>query len=164
MKVILNVTTTLDDVSLVPIQNATDCPCNFASDNSDSTPNEEPSALDGLDIGQSIVLQDINFENDKADLLPSSFSSLQEVLLLMLSKPQLIIELSGHTSSLGEYQHNIDLSKRRAESVKRFLTTNGIEESRIQAIGFGPDRPIADNNTENGQALNRRVEFKIVAN
>jgi outer membrane protein OmpA-like peptidoglycan-associated protein len=71
------------------------------------------------------------------------------------------VKISGHTSSVGGYTHNVVLSERRAAAVKRFLTNNGIDTDRIEIEGCGPDYPIASNATEKGQKENRRVDFSI---
>ncbi len=156
----------LDDLSLVPIEQEEDCQCNFAKSEAvrvDHQVDPEMEELLQLEIGAQLVLEDIHFEHDKSDLLPSSFKSLNNLLMLMEKKDQLSIEISGHTSSVGAYKHNVNLSAKRAEAVRKFLILNGIEVERIEVKGHGPDFPIADNSTEEGQALNRRVELKILS-
>jgi len=77
--------------------------------------------------------------------------------------PSIRIEISGHTDSTGSREYNLDLSRRRAESVKRYLVTEGgVEESRVQTRGAGPDEPIDTNKTAAGRAKNRRIEFMIL--
>jgi outer membrane protein OmpA-like peptidoglycan-associated protein len=73
-----------------------------------------------------------------------------------------VVEISGHTSSTGDYEHNMDLSSRRAKAVQQFLVVNGVASERIKVQGYGPDKPIADNGTKEGQGLNRRVEFRLL--
>jgi OOP family OmpA-OmpF porin len=72
------------------------------------------------------------------------------------------LEISGHTDSSGKPDHNRDLSQRRAESVRMYFINRGISADRLQAIGFGQDRPIADNMTAAGRSRNRRTEFKLI--
>ncbi|MCA9712904.1 MAG: OmpA family protein, partial [Myxococcales bacterium] len=72
------------------------------------------------------------------------------------------IRIEGHTDTDGSHEHNMDLSKRRAESVKRYFVEHGIDASRIETEGYGPDVPIADNKSAKGKAKNRRIEFKLV--
>ena len=157
----------LDDVSLVPVAQAQDCPCNFttkAPEVTDDLEDPELEQLSRLDVGDKFILEYINFENDKAELLPSSFRSLNNVLLVLNRNPSMRIEISGHTSSAGGYDHNMKLSLRRAKAVRQFLVLQGVAEERVEIVGFGPDQPIADNNTTEGQAKNRRVEFKVLSN
>ena len=92
----------------------------------------------------------------------SSFPSLNEVAAALNAQPGLKVEIHGHTDGSGARAYNQDLSQRRAESVKAYLESNGIDASRMTAIGFGPDRPIDSNATKEGRTRNRRVEFKPV--
>ncbi len=72
------------------------------------------------------------------------------------------VEIQGHTDSVGDHRANVELSRKRAESVKEWLVSYGrVPAKRLEAKGFGPSRPIADNKTEKGRAKNRRVEFKV---
>ncbi len=151
----------MDDVSLVPA-GSSDCGCNFEGVSEDEEPAKEGGLFTDLKVGDQLILDDIHFENDEAELLPESFQTLGELLEALLGNNAMRIELSGHTSDVGDYDHNMDLSLRRAKAVRSFLTLNGIDESRIEIKGFGPDYPIADNSTKQGQLLNRRVEFKVL--
>ena len=155
----------LDDVSLVPLHRATDCPCNFSSGTTEKNmqADTEIAEMSALKQGEHLVLKDIHFENDRSTLLPSSFSTLYKLLNVLQQQTGMHIEISGHTSIQGGLEHNIQLSLDRAEAVRRFLVLNGIESERIQVAGHGPRFPIADNSTEEGQALNRRVEFKVLS-
>jgi len=128
----------------------------------DSTVLETITPFDTLKKGDKIILDNIHFDNDESRLLAESYSTLFELLTFMRSSKSLKIEIAGHTSSLGRLTHNKVLSLRRANAVMKFLTNNGIEEDRIETIGHGPDFPIADNETKEGQRENRRVEFKIL--
>jgi outer membrane protein OmpA-like peptidoglycan-associated protein len=75
--------------------------------------------------------------------------------------PQTNILIAGHTDSTGSESHNQQLSERRAEAVKNALMSNGVSPMRMRTVGYGESRPIADNNTEAGRQLNRRVEITI---
>ena len=77
--------------------------------------------------------------------------------------PDVRVEISGHTDTDGDRDHNLDLSARRAEAVKRYLVDAGIDGARLQTRGAGPDEPIADNATKAGKAQNRRIEFKLIS-
>jgi hypothetical protein len=76
--------------------------------------------------------------------------------------PTLRVEISGHTSDEGKREFNMKLSRKRAEAVKLFLVSAGVDESRIGTKGYGPDKPIADNETKEGKEKNRRIEFRLL--
>ena len=84
-------------------------------------------------------------------------------LEIQIGKVKVKVEISGHTSCIGGTNHNLRLSSKRSEAVKKFLSLNGIADDRIETVGFGAQFPIASNETEAGQKENRRVEFKILA-
>ena len=107
--------------------------------------------------------EDVYFDIDKFDLLNRSKNTLTNLTQILVKYPNIKIEISGHTSTTGEYNHNVDLSKNRAISVRKFLMLQGISGERLTTAGFGPDRPIALNNTEPNRQLNRRVEVKILS-
>ena len=75
--------------------------------------------------------------------------------------PDVKMSIAGHTDNTGKPEKNQALSVSRAESVKKYLVSKGVNESRLTATGFGQDQPIADNTTTSGKAKNRRVEFKV---
>jgi OOP family OmpA-OmpF porin len=106
----------------------------------------------------------IQFGLDSPVILPESFGLLDEIAKVMTDHPELKkIAIEGHASADGDATHNRQLSDARAKSVMTYLTTKGgVDASRLTAQGFGADRPIADNNTEEGRVKNRRVEFNIV--
>ncbi len=105
--------------------------------------------------------QKIFFETNKAVIMPRSFSLLAEIGQVMQSRPTMTVRIEGHTDSRGKRPHNMTLSQSRADSVRQFLIGLGIEESRMEAKGFGPDQPIETNKTAAGREKNRRVEFFI---
>jgi OOP family OmpA-OmpF porin len=108
------------------------------------------------------IMDKVQFDTGKASLLPASFSLLDEVAKVMKDNPQIeLVQVEGHTDSTGSPDFNRKLSQERAESVVKYLTSKGVKASRFAAKGFGPDRPIADNNTDAGRDANRRVEFNI---
>ncbi len=111
---------------------------------------------------QIVILQQVNFETAKARILPSSFSLLQQVADVLAQHPEIArVAVDGHTDDRGTEASNMDLSRSRAVSVMRWLTEKGVDARRLEARGFGPKRPIADNKTDAGRAKNRRVEFQI---
>jgi outer membrane protein OmpA-like peptidoglycan-associated protein len=105
----------------------------------------------------------VQFAFDSAEILPASFDLLKEVAGVFTANPQIeSVQVEGHTDSSGAAQHNKELSQKRAESVRAFLIKQGVAAKRLVAKGFGPDRPVADNATDEGKEKNRRVEFNIV--
>ena len=104
----------------------------------------------------------IYFDSDKAVLKPESEKTLQEVLALIKRNPELSLEIGGHTDSQGEEGYNLKLSKERAQAVLDWLKANGANTNRLSSKGYGESVPVATNNTENGRALNRRVELLVM--
>lgn len=102
------------------------------------------------------------FETDKSALLPSAMQKLNDVAdALIKGNPDASITIEGHTDSTGNRDHNMVLSQQRAESVKQALVGRGVAADRIQTVGVGPDRPVADNKSPEGRANNRRVEIVV---
>ena len=108
------------------------------------------------------VVKGINFRRNSADIKASSFPLLKEAVIVFKEYPALRVEISGHTSDEGKRDFNMKLSRKRAEAVKLFLVSAGIDETRIGTVGFGPDKPIADNETKDGKEKNRRIEFRLL--
>ena len=115
-----------------------------------------------LETEGKVDLYGIYFDTDKATLKPESEATLNQVLGLLKGKPTLRLEIGGHTDSQASDSYNLDLSKRRAQSVVKWLTDKGIVATRLKAEGFGETRPVADNETAAGRALNRRVEIRDI--
>jgi outer membrane protein OmpA-like peptidoglycan-associated protein len=116
------------------------------------------------DIG-TIALINVYFDFDKATIQKNSDEAIDAVFALMKAFPNMVIEIRGHTDSLnstGDPNYNLKLSQRRADAVKQALIRKGISADRIQTIGYGEKQPIADNKNEEGRALNRRTEFKVI--
>ncbi len=112
--------------------------------------------------GQVLRLHNIFFDFDKYTLKPQSYPELQKLVRFLKENPTIQIEVAGHTDSIGSPQYNLELSQKRAEAVKQYLVSQGIEPGRIIAKGYGDTKPIAPNNTAKGRELNRRVEIKIL--
>ncbi|MFN0037451.1 MAG: OmpA family protein [Saprospiraceae bacterium] len=115
-----------------------------------------------LEPGKIIQLKNIYFEFDKDELMPRSSVELNKLLKIMRDHPKLAIEIMGHTDALGDDAYNLDLSKRRAQAVVNFLLQNKIGKGRLRSRGEGEAKPIAPNETDEGRAQNRRVEFVVV--
>ena len=120
--------------------------------------------LQPLQKGTSIVLRNIQFETGKYNLLSESFIELDKVAKILFENPNMKVQIVGHTDAVGKEADNVLLSKERANVVVAYLATKGIQASRLSAEGIGASRPIADNQTEEGRALNRRTELVILSN
>ena len=107
-----------------------------------------------------LVLEGVNFASDKADLTPESSATLDKVAASLKDWPEVKVEVEGHTDSTNTHQHNMKLSQARAESVRNYIVSKGVDPARLVPKGYGPDQPIADNKTQEGRAKNRRVELK----
>lgn len=103
-----------------------------------------------------------NFEFAKASLTPESNPILVNAVQVLLSNPDMKVEIQGHTDNIGSESFNKKLSEQRAETVKNFLVSKGVPASRLTTVGLGLTSPISDNKTANGRYLNRRIEFKIL--
>lgn len=109
------------------------------------------------------IREKIQFDFDKATIKDASFGLMNEIVDVVAKHPQIRrIRIEGYASSEGDPQHNRTLSDDRAKSVMKYLTDHGIPATRLAAMGYGADRPVADNTTEAGREQNRRVEFAIL--
>ncbi|PRP92184.1 Outer membrane porin F precursor [Enhygromyxa salina] len=127
-------------------------------DDDDGCPDIVPSEFADL----AGILEGINFDSDKDKIKKESKPILDRAVEVLQQYPQVRIEISGHTDSNGGYEHNVDLSQRRAEAVKQYLIDNDIDGGRIETRGAGPNEPIDTNDTKAGRAENRRIEVKIL--
>lgn len=123
---------------------------------------EFEEGLQTIEEGQSIVLQNIFFDFNKTTLLPESFPELNKVVSFILENNIQLIEIGGHTDSEGTEAYNQKLSDGRAKSVVDYLITQGVPSTRLQSHGYGELKPIDTNRTEEGRAINRRVEFTLL--
>lgn len=114
-------------------------------------------------VGEAITLNTILFDQGKAAIKDESKPELDKVVAFLKANPTAQIELSGHTSSEGERSLNKTLSYRRVKACKDYIVAAGIAEDRLIAVGYGPDRPVATNDTPGGRAQNRRVEMRITS-
>jgi len=121
------------------------------------------SGIDVTDNGDGILLNlpDVTFAVDSTEISPSFQTALDRVAQSMVQYPDSLVDVYGHTDSTGSDQYNLDLSQRRADAVARYLISRGVSSARLQAKGMGESYPVADNNTAEGRAKNRRVEVKI---
>ncbi|HMQ00164.1 MAG TPA: OmpA family protein [Cyclobacteriaceae bacterium] len=118
-----------------------------------------------LSTGYSTVLRNIYFDFDKATLKEASLNELNKLERMMKQNTAMKVEISGHTDNIGNKTYNKNLSLRRANTVKTFLVSKGVDARRISTAGFGSEKPLASNDDEEeGRELNRRVEFKVLEN
>ena len=123
---------------------------------------------DGCPVPLTIDLRGVNFDFDKATLRPDAVANLDDAVGILNAHPDMRVEVAGHTDSIGSAQYNQDLSQRRARAVYDYLTSHGVDASRISGPnGYGESRPIAPNTnpdgTDNpeGRARNRRTELNV---
>lgn len=112
---------------------------------------------------RGIVLDNVHFDTGKATIRPESFPELDRVAEYMTHKPNLKIEISGHTDNVGDPKSNQSLSQRRADACRAYLIKKGIDQGRIKAAGYGDTRPLAPNDTVDGRQRNRRIEAQELA-
>lgn len=112
--------------------------------------------------GATVRLNSIFFETGKATLLSSSDPELERLKTFLVSNPEARISIEGHTDSIGSHAANMTLSQDRAAAVRSYLVKQGIDQARMEVQAFASDRPIATNQTEEGRAQNRRVEFRLL--
>ncbi|HDR68205.1 MAG TPA: hypothetical protein ENN61_04060 [Bacteroidaceae bacterium] len=118
-------------------------------------------------VGEGIVVEfssNILFGFDRSDLSDEAKVNLDKLVTVLNHYPDTNIEIQGHTDSTGPEEYNQSLSERRASSVSAYLVNNGIVNDRVTTVGFGETTPKYDNDTEEGRAQNRRVDFLITAN
>jgi outer membrane protein OmpA-like peptidoglycan-associated protein len=124
---------------------------------------EKDLYLSPIEVGQSTQLHNVLFVRSKAVLLPGSQAELNRLVKQLAENPSMNIEVSGHTDNVGNPELNKKLSEDRANKVRQYLIDKGIESTRIVGVGFGGEKPIADNSREDTRKLNRRVEFLITS-
>jgi outer membrane protein OmpA-like peptidoglycan-associated protein len=109
-----------------------------------------------------IILQGLTFKSGSAVIAPSSYASLDRVWESLVDWPEVNIEIQGYTDNRGSYESNRILSQKRADAVVQYLVDKGTSSFRLNAVGYGPENPIADNTSAEGRATNRRVEMRRV--
>lgn len=109
-----------------------------------------------------LVLVGVQFAFDKSALLPESYIVLDKAVKLLNDNPNVSVEIEGYTDYIGTAEYNQQLSVERAITVKNYLVSKGIAESRLSTTGFGRSNPVASNETDEGRAMNRRIVFRII--
>lgn len=124
---------------------------------------EEEYYADAFEKQESVVLRNIYFEFDKAELSPSSYEGVMTLVDFLVSYDEINIELIGHTDDMGDDDYNVSLSERRAENIRKALVDNGISVERIKIKGCGATQPLFPNDSDKHRALNRRVEMRFIS-
>lgn len=112
--------------------------------------------------GLVLTLGDVQFAPDQETLTPETARKLSPLVTILKEQPKRHIRIEGHADSSGEESYNLDLSQRRADAVRDFLTSNGIDSTRITARGYGETEAVASNATKAGRRENRRVEVIVL--
>ncbi len=146
----------LDNVDKCPIEPET---VNEYMDE-DGCPDTKPKLIEVTDTKIELK-QKVFFKTGRAKILNKSFEMLNEIATVLKENKKFKVRIEGHTDSRGSLKVNRRLSLKRAEAVKKYLASKGVEENRLSVKGYGPDKPIAPNSTRAGRAANRRVEFLI---
>jgi OmpA-OmpF porin, OOP family len=126
------------------------------------TPVIRDLALQPIEVGLTVRLKNIYFDFDKTTLKKESFVELNKVVEFLKSNPTVAIEIAGHTDSRGSDDYNLNLSQGRSQAVVDYLISQGIDTNRLTAHGYGEEKPIDTNETDEGRANNRRVEFTVL--
>ena len=131
---------------------------------SEITARTEPTDPEPAKITNKIEIEDqIQFATWKAVILEESFETLDKVASTLEGHPELtLVEIQGHTAKANQPKKTRRLSQERAEAVRKYLMSRGVDGDRLVARGYGEDRPLADNETEEGRSQNRRVEFVVL--
>jgi OmpA-OmpF porin, OOP family len=128
----------------------------------DTDPKRNGCPLARIEGGEIKIVEQIRFKLDSAEILPDSDAILVALAMTLKAHPEIAkLQIQGHTDNRGRAAHNHELSYKRALAVQNWLVRYGIERSRLESKGFGPNRPIESNGTEEGRQNNRRVEFHI---
>ena len=107
-----------------------------------------------------VILEGVNFATNKADLRENAMRILDLVAASLIARPDVVVEVGGHTDADGSEQYNLNLSERRAKAVQDYLIKKGVPAAQLTYKGYGETQPIADNTTPEGKAKNRRVELR----
>ena len=122
---------------------------------------DEEICLEQIEVGTKIILRNVFFDVDKATLRPESESELAKLVETLKNNHTMKIQITGHTDSDGNEDHNLKLSEARALAVVDYLVAKGIEASRLTYKGYGETMPVKPNDTPENKQLNRRTEIEI---
>lgn len=135
----------------------------FTGLHSQAEPKKRDVSMEAIRVGSVVVLHNVFYATGSFELEQASRAELNRVYDFLQVNPGIGVEISGHTDNTGSPGHNQELSEQRAQSVVDYLQARGIAPGRMEAAGYGEEKPVADNATEEGRALNRRTELKIIA-
>lgn len=121
-----------------------------------------PLTLEGCLAGDTLTLTELRFATNQSRILPESLGLMDQVAGQLLANPKVKVSIQGHTDSIGAADYNLSLSQNRAQSVVDYLLQRGVNPMQLSAQGFGETAPLASNDTEDGRAVNRRVELLFV--
>ncbi len=127
-----------------------------------STPNQTYEVEINIEAPTDFVLENVFFDTGKATLKPTSNKALNNLDDVLKLKNTMVVEIQGHTDNVGKPEDNMKLSQQRAEAVKAFLVSKGIDTKRVTAKGYGDTSPVENNATESGKAKNRRTSLKVL--
>ena len=111
---------------------------------------------------KQFVFEDVHFDFDRYSLRAEATRILDEAIKALQENPQLQLELEGHTCNIGTAEYNLALGERRANAVREYLVSRGIAANRPRTVSYGEERPIADNDTAEGRAMNRRAHLAVI--
>lgn len=122
-------------------------------------PMPEPEPAPVQEFEPVTLSSDVTFAFDSSELRPGAEYELNQVAATLNDNPEIRVTIAGHTDSIGSNQYNLGLSQERADSVASYLMSQGVAGDRMRTVGYGEERPVATNETDEGRALNRRVEI-----
>jgi peptidoglycan-associated lipoprotein len=111
---------------------------------------------------ETVAFEDVHFDFDRFNLRPDALKILDDAVAKLQANPDIRVTIEGHCDSIGTQQYNLALGERRANAAREYLVSRGIAASRLQTVSYGEDRPIADNNTAQGRAQNRRAHLLVI--
>lgn len=115
-----------------------------------------------IEKGLTFKLKNINFETGSDKITPESFTSMDKMAEILKENPTMVVEVAGHTDNSGDAKKNLELSQKRANQVMNYLISKGVDAKQMKAVGYGENKPVADNETAEGKSLNRRVMFTVI--
>ena len=115
-----------------------------------------------IEKGLTFKLKNINFETGSDKITPESYNSMDKMAEILKENPTMVVEVGGHTDNTGDAKKNLELSQKRAKQVMNYLISKGVDAKQMKAVGYGETKPVADNATDEGKSLNRRVMFTVI--
>jgi peptidoglycan-associated lipoprotein len=109
-----------------------------------------------------LVFEDVHFDFDRFNLRPDAIKILDDAVTKLMAQGDVRVTIEGHTDSIGTVEYNLALGERRSNSVRDYLVQRGIQNVRLMTVSYGEERPIADNATAQGRAMNRRAHLVVI--